>query len=109
VTDFYDLFRDAQRALEIVPLRDLYSTKDTYVSLALTNGVSLTSLSEHTGVALTTPLKHYSRFVHSSATDAIELAKIEPEKALAGPKRESLDITLDIGRPSTQKMSDFPR
>ena len=35
--NFYDLFRDAQRVLEISPLRDLYSTKDTYISLALTN------------------------------------------------------------------------
>jgi hypothetical protein len=40
--NFYDLFRDAQRASETSPLRDLYSTKDTYVSLALTNGVTLT-------------------------------------------------------------------
>jgi hypothetical protein len=28
-SNFYDLFRDAQRALSISPLRDLYSTKDT--------------------------------------------------------------------------------
>jgi integrase len=35
--NFYDLFRDAQRALSISPLRDLYSAKDTYISLALTN------------------------------------------------------------------------
>ena len=52
--NFYDLFRDAQRALEITPLRDLYSTKDTYISVALTNGVSLSWLSEQTGVALGT-------------------------------------------------------
>jgi hypothetical protein len=62
--NFYDLFRDAQRALEISPLHDLYFTKDTYISLALTNGVSLTWLSEQTGVAVATILKHYGRFVH---------------------------------------------
>jgi hypothetical protein len=39
--NFYDIFRDVQRALEM-PLRDLHATKDTYVSLALT---SLTSRS----------------------------------------------------------------
>jgi integrase len=78
--NFYDLFRDAQRALEISPLHDLYSTKDTYISLALTNGVSLTWLSEQTGVAVATILKHYGRFVHSSQTDAIELARIDCEQ-----------------------------
>ncbi|HVN63117.1 MAG TPA: tyrosine-type recombinase/integrase, partial [Candidatus Binataceae bacterium] len=75
--NFYDLFRDAQRALEITPLRDLYSTKDTYLSLALTNGVSLTWLSEQTGVAVGTILTHYGRFVHSSQADDFELSKIE--------------------------------
>lgn len=75
--NFYDLFRDAQAALEVTPLRDLYSAKDTYISLALTNGVSLTWLSEQTGVAAATLLKHYGRFVHSSAADDHELSKIE--------------------------------
>jgi integrase len=75
--NFYDLFRDAQRALSISPLRDLYSTKDTYMSVALTNGVSLSWLSEQTGVAVTTILKHYGRFLHSSLTDDLEMSKIE--------------------------------
>ncbi len=75
--NFFDLFRDAQRALTITPLRDPYSAKETYLSLALTNGVSLTWLSEQTGVAVATILKHYGRFVHSSETDAFELSKIE--------------------------------
>lgn len=75
--NFYDMFRDAQRALEITPLRDLYSAKDTYISLAVTNGVSLTWLSEQTGVGVATLLKHYGRFVHSSETDDFELSKIE--------------------------------
>lgn len=63
--NFYDLFRDAQLALTITPLRDLYSAKDIYISLALTNGVSVTWLSEQTGVAVATILKHYGRFVHT--------------------------------------------
>ncbi len=74
--NFYDLFRDAQRALTMAPLRDLYSTKDTYISLALTNGVSLPWLSEQTGVAVATILKHYGRFVHSTEADDLELSKI---------------------------------
>jgi integrase len=75
--NFYDFFRDAQRALSASPLRDLYSTKDTYISVALTNGVSLTWLSEQTGVAAATILKHYGRFLHSTRADDIEMSKIE--------------------------------
>ncbi|MCC6848829.1 MAG: tyrosine-type recombinase/integrase [Deltaproteobacteria bacterium] len=76
--NFYDMFRDAQRALEITPLRDLYSAKDTYISLAVTKGVTLTWLSEQTGVGIATLLKHYGRFVHSTEADDYELAKIAP-------------------------------
>jgi integrase len=84
--NFYDLFRDAQRALEISPLRDLYSAKDTYISLALTNGVSLPWLSEQTGVAVATLLKHYGRFVHSSQADDLEISKIEGGAAQGGQR-----------------------
>lgn len=73
---FYRLFRDAQHELELRP-RDLYATKDTYISVALTAGVNLTWLSEQTGVAEATLRKHYGRFIHSSESDAIELAKID--------------------------------
>ena len=82
--NFYDLFRDAQRALEITPLRDLYSAKDTYISLALTNGVKPPWLSEQTGVAITTIFKHYGRFIHSSEADEAELSKIEADTAASG-------------------------
>ena len=67
---FYRLFRDAIRVLEIRP-RDLYATKDTYVSVAITAGVNLTWLSEQTGVAETTLRKHYGRFVHTSVADVL--------------------------------------
>ncbi len=59
-------------------LRDLYATKDTYVSAAITRGVNLTWLSEQTGVADVTLRKHYGRFIHADAADALELAKIDP-------------------------------
>jgi hypothetical protein len=90
-SNFYDLFRDAQRALSISPLRDLCSTKDTYISLALTNAVSVTWLSEQSGVALTTILKHYGKFIHSSQADDLEMSKIEvrkgPEKVQIGHQK----------------------
>ena len=75
---FYRLFCDAQRVLEVRP-RDLYATKDTYVSLALTAGVNLTWISEQTGVAESTLRRHYGSFVHSTPADAWELAKIDSE------------------------------
>ncbi len=39
--------------------------------------MSLTWLSEQTGVAVATILKHYGRFIHSSQADDIELSKIQ--------------------------------
>ena len=75
---FYKLFCAAQRALGI-RLRDLYATKDTYVSTALTRGVNLAWLSEQTGVADATLHRHYGRFIHSNAADAFELSKIDAE------------------------------
>jgi integrase len=95
--NFYDLFRDAQRALAISPLRDLYSAKDTYISLALTNDVSLTWLSEQTGVAVATLLKHYGRFIHSSQADDLEMSKIEE------PKRSKM-VQIGHRRPLRKKV-----
>ena len=70
--------------LSISPLRDLDLAKDTYISLALTNGVSPTWLSEQTGVAITTIMKHYGRFIHSSQADDIEMSKIEAKTVQVG-------------------------
>ena len=80
---FYKIFCVAQRALEI-RRRDLYATKDTYVSVALTRGVNLTWLSEQTGVMESTLRTHYGRFIHASEADALELAKIDPSGVKKG-------------------------
>jgi hypothetical protein len=77
-TMLYKLFCAAQRRLGF-RLRDLYASKDTYVSSALTRGVNLTWLSEQTGVADSTLRKHYGRFIHADAADALELAKIDSD------------------------------
>jgi hypothetical protein len=62
-------------------LRDLYATKDTYVSTALTRGVNLAWLSEQTGVADATLRRHYGRLIHADAADALELPKIDSESS----------------------------
>lgn len=81
----YDPFVDAQQALGI-RVRDAYTTKDTYISNALTHGVNLTWLSEQTGVAESTLRKHYGRFVHTAARDSAELARLDPSSFGEGPR-----------------------
>ena len=49
------------------------------MSCALTRGVNLTWLSEPTGVADGTLRKHYGKFIHADARDALELAKIDSD------------------------------
>ncbi len=71
--------------------------------------MSVTWLSEQTGVALPTMLKHYGRFVHPSQADDFEMAKfemarIEDEK---GPRRYNFDTKLDTGRLSKRKLNKF--
>jgi integrase len=92
-----ELFRRAQRALGI-RLRKLYATKHTYVSLALTRSVNVTWLSEQTGVALATLLKHYGRFMHTYDTDRVELEKIEGEKGVVGPPMAHEAETIYVTR-----------
>jgi integrase len=77
-SNFAELFRRAQRALGI-RLRKFYATKHTYVSLALTRGVNLAWLSEQTGVAATTLLKHYGKSIHALDADRAEFSKIDGE------------------------------
>jgi transcriptional regulator with XRE-family HTH domain len=73
---FYKIFCAVQRALGI-RLLDLYATKDTYISVALTKGANLTWLSEQTGVMESTLRTHYGRFIHASQADALDLAQCE--------------------------------
>ena len=68
-------------------LRDLYATKDTDVSLALSHGVNLCWLSEQTGVHESTLLRHYGTFVHTDDADRHELAKIDPTPAAKPSER----------------------
>ena len=61
-------------------MRDLYATKDTYVSTALTRNVNLAWLSEQTGVADATLRRHYGRFIHADAADPFEPSKIDSDR-----------------------------
>jgi hypothetical protein len=56
------------------------------VSIALTHGVNVTWLSEQTGVAVTTLLKHYGKFIHTPDADRVELSKIERGKGSDCPR-----------------------
>jgi integrase len=94
---FYKIFCGAQRTLGI-RLRDLYATKDTYVSVALTNGVNLTWLSEQTGVMENTLRTHYGRFIHASQADALELVKIDPSHSKRGEFAPRLPHAVAVAR-----------
>ena len=99
---FYKTFCAGQRTLGL-RLRDLYATKDTYVSVALTHGVNLTWLSEQTGVAEPTLRAHYGRFIHSTPNDALELSKIDKGPGSFAPRlphgmEVSPKNSLDFGK-----------
>ena len=61
------------RALGI-RVRGVYCTKDTFMSTALTAGVSITWLEQQTGVAYATIRKHYGRWLRTEG--ASQTAKI---------------------------------
>jgi integrase len=86
---FYNTFVESQRVLGISPVRDLYSTKDTYISVCLSAAkpVNLSWLSDQTGVSESTIKKHYGRFMHHPDRDALELRKIKPPQRAGRPRR----------------------
>ncbi len=77
--NIYKIFVAVQRKLEIRSVRDLYATKDTFISTALTAGCNLTWLSEQTGVDEKTLRTHYGRFIHADESDRLQLNKIDPD------------------------------
>ena len=80
-------------------MRDLYATKDTYVSAALTRGVNLAWLSEQTGVGDATLRQHYGRCIHADAADALELSKIDSDSS------ESVQFAPPTGNRSTKSFN----
>ena len=65
----------------------LHSTKDTYISTALTAGVNPTWLEDQTGVRYETVRRHYGRWL--SGHDAEELQKLI-DLAPVGRQREQV-------------------
>lgn len=90
--NFYHLFVDAQRALGMTPLRDLYSTKDTYVSWARRHHVNEAWLEDQTGVSIQTLKRHYGGVIHDPAWDRDELAKIERRPPSRAPRKGNRDV-----------------
>jgi hypothetical protein len=74
------------------------------MSHALTNGVSVTWLSEQTGVALNTILKHYGRFIHCSQANDLEMSN---DRGRATLKKGTVCTGLAILRLSRKKCPDF--
>jgi len=69
------------RALGL-PIRGLYATKDTYVSLAMSRGVDPVWLQEQTGVRFETLRRHYGRWMRSEGADQLrKLGQLAPKLA----------------------------
>jgi len=63
-----------------IRVRGLYSTKDTYVSTALTAGVNPTWLEEQTGVRYDTLKRHYGKWLRRGGADQLEkIAQLDPK------------------------------
>ena len=103
------VFCDAQRALKIAPIRGVYSTKDTFCSIYLTNGGRWSWLSEQTGVAVATLRRHYARYERTAADDAAELARLRPraitEGGASGESGDNLSHDLSHGEEATEASS----
>lgn len=81
----------------MTPTRDLYATKDTYISLALTAGVNLTWLSEQTRVDERTLRRHCGTYVHTEESDRAQVSKIDP----SDPSMERGSARPDSAAPSS--------
>src|SRR6185436_7685843 len=56
----------------------IYTTKDTYVSLAMSRGVDVAWLQEQTGVAYETLRRHYGKWMRSHGSDQIRKLVARP-------------------------------
>ena len=63
--------------------RGIYSTKDTYVSFALTRGVNISWLVGQTGVSYPTMLRHYGIYLRGEGAD--QLLMLVSDTARVGP------------------------
>jgi hypothetical protein len=107
------IFCDAQRALGIEPIRGVYSTKDTFCSIYISNGGRWAWLSEQTGVAVQTLKRHYARYERTPEDDSTELARLRPREAKEdegkGESGDTLSHDLSHGEDAGEQSSEFPK
>jgi hypothetical protein len=101
------VFCDAQRALKITPIRGVYSTKDTFCSIYISNGGRWSWLSEQTGVAVQTLRRHYAKYERTAEDDAAELSKLRARNRRQGEKRGNLSHDLSHGEETNEQSADF--
>ncbi|HEX7410436.1 MAG TPA: hypothetical protein VF515_22685, partial [Candidatus Binatia bacterium] len=79
-----------------LPVRGLYSTKDSYVSLLMSRGMNPVWLEEQTGVRFETLRKHYGKWMRSEGADQLrKLADLAPQLA---PQRSGAEQASGISR-----------
>ena len=86
--NIYKIFVAVQKNLGVAPVRDLYATKDTFISISLTSDGNITWLSEQAGVDEKTLRKHYGRFIHAEESDRLQLSRVDPDYRPAEAPRD---------------------
>jgi len=79
------------RALGL-PIRGLYATKDSFVSLAMSRDANLVWLQEQTGGSLATLRKHYGRWMRTEGAD--QLKKLEDFGPQLAPGRAGSEASF---------------
>ena len=81
------------RALGL-PIRGLYATKDSYVSLAMSRGVDPVWLQEQSGVRFETLRRHYGVWMRGEGANQLaKLADLAPQLA---PRRSGLRQVVEV-------------
>ena len=99
----------AQRALKISPIRGVYSAKDTFCSIYISNGGRWSWLSEQTGVAVQTLRRHYAKYERTAEDDAAELARLRVRSGKEGTAETQNRDNLSHGLSHGEEPAEPPR
>jgi len=92
------------RALKIRP-RKFYTTRHTFISVALTAGVNVKFLAEQCGTSVAMIERHYGRYLTDDADTQLRLLEAAERAATEGQK-EAKVVTLGVGSPIL--VSNYP-
>jgi integrase len=91
--------------------RKPYSTRHTFISVGLTNGVNIKWLAEYCGTSVAMIEEHYARYVRNDAAE--QLSKLagtvtQPETKVAAAGKAVENLTKEDGGPTWIRTRDLP-